>query len=152
MIKESLLMKLETSRTFFKNVMVCFTEEDSMFAPKDELYTHVALTVDWFMGPLATEDGFSMEFEDHVLQSKAVTSFSTAMQMLDKSYDDAASLIGSKDEAFLMTPLPDGPIMGGAPKLAVVDGIADHTAHHRGSLAVYARMAGKVPPMPYGDM
>jgi hypothetical protein len=27
--------------------------------------------------------------------------------------------------------------------------IADHTAHHRGSLAVYARLPGRVPPMLY---
>lgn len=158
MIKESLLMKLETSRTFFKNVMACFSEEDSSFAPKDDLFTvpqqiaHAALTVDWFMEPLATEAGFNMDFESHTQQSKEVTSFDAAMQMLDKSYDDAISLIGGKDESFLMAPLPEGPIMGGAPRLAVVDGIADHTAHHRGSLVVYARMAGKVPPMPYGEM
>ena len=35
------------------------------------------------------------------------------------------------------------------PRLGVVSGIVDHTAHHRGSLAVYARLRGKVPPMPY---
>jgi uncharacterized damage-inducible protein DinB len=39
--------------------------------------------------------------------------------------------------------------MGGAPKRAVISGIVDHTAHHRGSLAVYARLRGKVPTMPY---
>jgi hypothetical protein len=33
--------------------------------------------------------------------------------------------------------------------LAVVSGIVDHTAHHRGSLAVYARLIGKEPLMPY---
>jgi uncharacterized damage-inducible protein DinB len=44
--------------------------------------------------------------------------------------------------------LPEG-IMSGLPKRAILHGMADHTAHHRGSLAVYARMLGKVPPMPY---
>lgn len=157
MIKESLVMKLETSRTFFKNVMTCFSEEDSSFAPKDDMFTvsqqiaHTALTVDWFMEPLATEAGFNMDFESLTRRSKEVTSFDTALQMLDKSYDDAIALIGGKDEGFLMVPLPEG-IMAGAPRLAVVDGIADHTAHHRGSLAVYARMADKAPPMPYGEM
>jgi uncharacterized damage-inducible protein DinB len=42
--------------------------------------------------------------------------------------------------------------MGGAPRLAVFVAIADHTAHHRGALAVYARLNGIVPPMPYMDM
>jgi len=37
----------------------------------------------------------------------------------------------------------------GAPRAAVVSGIADHTAHHRGALSVYARLIGKEPPMPY---
>ncbi|MCF8432232.1 MAG: DinB family protein [Melioribacteraceae bacterium] len=36
--------------------------------------------------------------------------------------------------------------------MAVVGAIADHSAHHRGALAVYARLAGKVPKMPYGEM
>ena len=35
--------------------------------------------------------------------------------------------------------------MAGAPRSSIVDGLADHTAHHRGSLAVYARLRGKVP-------
>ncbi len=29
---------------------------------------------------------------------------------------------------------------------------SSHTAHHRGALAVYARLLGKVPAMPYMDM
>ena len=40
--------------------------------------------------------------------------------------------------------------MSGAPRLAVVSGIVDHTAHHRGALSVYCRLLNKVPPMPYG--
>jgi hypothetical protein len=39
--------------------------------------------------------------------------------------------------------------MGGAPRASIIDGLTDHTAHHRGSLAVYARLRGKTPPMPY---
>jgi len=50
------------------------------------------------------------------------------------------------------TPLAPGPIMGGAPRLAVFSAIAEHTAHHRGALSVYSRLLGKVPPMPYGEM
>jgi len=48
-----------------------------------------------------------------------------------------------------MTPMPEGPVLGGAPRIAIVSGITDHTAHHRGALTVYARLSGKVPPMPY---
>ena len=39
--------------------------------------------------------------------------------------------------------------MKGAPRAAVVGPIVDHTAHHRGALTVYARLLGKVAPMPY---
>ena len=42
-----------------------------------------------------------------------------------------------------------GQIMGGAPRMAVISAITDHTAHHRGALTVYARMNTIVPPMPY---
>ena len=55
----------------------------------------------------------------------------------------------SDDE--LMAPIT-GEIMTGAPKISVVGGIVDHTAHHRGALAVYARLLGKIPQMPYANM
>jgi uncharacterized damage-inducible protein DinB len=42
--------------------------------------------------------------------------------------------------------------MTGAPKMAVIAAVADHTSHHRGSLAVYARLLSKTPQMPYGEM
>ena len=41
--------------------------------------------------------------------------------------------------------------MGGVPRAAILSGITDHTAHHRGALTVYARLLGKTPPMPYAD-
>ena len=49
----------------------------------------------------------------------------------------------------LRASLPPGPIMGGVPREAFVNGLADHTAHHRGALTVYSRLLGKVPDMPY---
>jgi uncharacterized damage-inducible protein DinB len=48
-----------------------------------------------------------------------------------------------------MAELPKDGVMGGAPRIAIVGAIADHTAHHRGALTVYARLLGVVPPMPY---
>ena len=47
-----------------------------------------------------------------------------------------------------MASLTEGDV-GGAPRLALVTGLGDHTAHHRGVLAVYARLCGRVPAMPY---
>ncbi len=57
----------------------------------------------------------------------------------------------SKTDQRMLAKLPPGPIMDRAPVLAVFEGITDHTAHHRGSLAVYARLLGKEPKMPYAD-
>ena len=48
-------------------------------------------------------------------------------------------------------PIVEGPILGGAPRSAIIPAMADHTAHHRGALTVYARLCGKTPSMPYGD-
>lgn len=59
-------------------------------------------------------------------------------------------MVGATSEADLYAPIPDDRIMPGSPRIAVISGIVDHTAHHRGSLAVYARLLGKEPPMPYG--
>jgi len=40
--------------------------------------------------------------------------------------------------------------MGGRPLFEIIGAMVEHTAHHRGALAVYTRLLGKVPPMPYG--
>ncbi len=51
-----------------------------------------------------------------------------------------------------MVPLPEGPVMGGAPRMAIISAIEEHTAHHRGALSVYSRLLGLGPPVPYGGM
>ena len=61
----------------------------------------------------------------------------------------ARATLSTKSDAELMTPIAAGPIMSGAPHMAIVSGITDHTAHHRGALTVYARVSGIVPPNPY---
>ena len=40
-------------------------------------------------------------------------------------------------------------MMAGAPRFAVIEGIQDHTAHHRGALTVYSRLLGMTPSVPY---
>ena len=57
--------------------------------------------------------------------------------------------MGEASDQILFELIPDTRIMEGASRLAVVSGIVDHTAHHRGSLAVYARLIDKRAPMPY---
>ena len=82
---------------------------------------------------------------------KRYTSFDNCIQQFKDEMSAAITKVEELDEAEFMAPIT-GEIMTGAPKMAIVGAIADHTAHHRGSLAVYARLLGKEPKMPYGEM
>ena len=55
-----------------------------------------------------------------------------------------------KSDEELMQLLPVDSIFPSMPRASVIDGLVDHTAHHRGALTVYARLLGKTPEMPYG--
>ena len=151
--------ELRETKDFFDRSSRCLTEEHSKYAPKEGLMTvaqqvaHVAQTFDWFIdGAFNRPDGFEMDFEGLMKSVVAVESLQAAREWLDKSVASAVQTIASKTMEELMERLPEGPIMGGEPKLAIVSAIGDHTAHHRGVLTVYSRMAGLVPPMPYMDM
>lgn len=150
---------LAVSKEFFDRSTRCLTEEHSTFAPKDGMMTvaqqvaHVAQTFDWFIdGAFNRTDGFDMEFEKHMVPVMKIQSLTEARAWLDKSASDAVALIQSKTIEELREPLPEGIVMGGEPKLAIISGIDDHTAHHRGALTVYSRLLGLVPDMPYMDM
>ncbi len=90
-----------------------------------------------------------MDFPAHAEQARAVTSLTEAHEWLTRSVENARTLIASKSEDEWAAPIADGPVMGGQPRATVFGGIADHTAHHRGALTVYARLRGKTPPNPY---
>lgn len=149
-----LLSQLETSRKYFKTVLSVFSEEDSAFAPGPELFTvaaqvaHAADSVDWFVEG-AFGKGWNLDFDAHLAAARAVASLAEAAEWFDRAYAAAAAAVESASPADLQAPIPDTRIMGGAPRSAVVNAIVDHTAHHRGSLAVYARLLHKEPPMPY---
>ncbi len=146
--------ELESTRKFFLTTLSVFDEKDSRFAPHPDTYTvagqvaHAAITVDWFMAG-AFGAGWDQNYDEHVAQAKAVPSLDTARAMLVKSFDDAIATVTAASEATMHEPIPNDVVMNGAPRVAVLSGITDHTAHHRGSLAVYARLLGKVAPMPY---
>jgi uncharacterized damage-inducible protein DinB len=155
---KALLDALDSCQQFFERSTSALTEADSNFTPVDGVFTpaaavlHVAMTVDWFVdGAFERPDGFSMDFEVHDRETRACRSLGTARERLRKSFDRARAVIGAQSAASLAKPLPPGPVMGGAPRAAIVAGIEDHTAHHRGALTVYARLLGRVPPMPYMD-
>lgn len=156
MIKEQLIQELERIYTFFSNTIECLEEEDSNFTPAEGIFTtaqqiaHAAISIDWFIEGAFVADHFDMDFEKQDVKVKQTTSINTAKEWFKKSIDNAKSIIALMSDEELLAPLPEGPVMGGAPRMAVIGGLADHTAHHRGALAVYARLHGKVPKMPYG--
>jgi uncharacterized damage-inducible protein DinB len=156
MTPEILVEQLRGSKEYLDRATRELSEEDSNYKPTEESLTtaqqmqHIAHTVDWFIDG-AFGDGFDMDFEGHITQLADMTSLTEARMNCAASYKRAMDVIGSKKAEDMLAPMPAGPIMGGAPKLAIVSGIVDHTAHHRGSLSVYTRNCGKIPPMPYAD-
>ncbi len=155
MVKEGLVEQLKSAAEFFERSTRCLAEEDSNFSPSEDTYTvvnqvaHVAQTIDWFIEGMFKPEGFDLDFDAHTKVMMACTSLTSARQWFDRAIGTAIDVISSKTDQELLQPLPPGPVMGGAPRSAVVGAIADHTAHHRGALTVYSRLLGKVPLMPY---
>jgi uncharacterized damage-inducible protein DinB len=157
-MKEQLLGQLNAAIEFFDRSTRSLDEADSSFAPAEGVFTaaqqvaHTAQTIDWFMEGAFRAEGFEMDFEALDAKVRAITSLTEARAWLASAVNSARQAIESKPEQEWAQPLPEGPIMGGLPRAAILGGITDHTAHHRGALTVYARLRGKVPPMPYMEM
>ena len=156
MLKHKLIQELTGTEKFFLTTIAPLVAGDGDFRPHDDLYTvtghlhHVASTITWFIdGAFRRADGFAMDFENHIAESHTATDFDACRRLVINAFAEARQVIDQQSEEALTAPLPDGPIMGGAPRYDVIYGIADHTAHHRGALAVYIRLLNKVPPMPY---
>jgi len=156
-MKEGLIEQLKTQKFFFMNTISCMSEEDSSFKPKDEMYTvaqhigHAAETYDWFMEGAFGDKGFDMNFENYKDRMKKYTSFNQCVQQFKDAIANAIQKIESLPDSELIAPIT-GEIMTGAPKMSLIGANADHTAHHRGALAVYARLLDKKPKMPYSEM
>ena len=153
-MKEGLIEQLKTQEKFFLNTINCLTESNSSFKPDEEMYTvaqhvgHAAETVDWFLQGAFGERGFEMDFENYDERMKKYTSFDDCVKQFKNAVANGIEKLKEVPDSELLVPI-EGEIMKGAPKMAVVGGITDHTAHHRGALAVYARLLGKKPQMPY---
>ena len=146
---------LRAQLEFFNRATATLSEADAAFAPQPGMFTvanhvaHVAHTVTWFMHGAFAATGFDLDFAAHEAEIRRVTSLGGARAQLAEAYAVAIAKLESQTRDQLNLPIAAGPIMGGAPRLALVGGLADHTAHHRGALSVYARLCGRVPAMPY---
>lgn len=147
--------ELSAMKEYFDRSTSALTEEDSGFAPAEGMWTaaqqvaHVAQTVEWFVEGAFAPAGFSMEWEEMNKQVLATPSLAAARAWLERAVAHAQARIESASEEEWAAPLPPGPIMGGLPRFVIFGSMSDHSAHHRGALTVYARLRGKVPPMPY---
>ena len=154
-MKERLLGELNEAQEYFDRSTRALTEDDSGYAPVGGTFTaaqhvaHAAQTIDWFVEGAFGPTGFSLEFEALDRQVRKVTSLDAARVWFERAVEKARQAIESTSDEDWSHPLPDGPILGGRPRAAIFGAIADHTAHHRGALTVYARLRGKTPPMPY---
>ncbi|MEE8523733.1 MAG: DinB family protein [Thermoanaerobaculia bacterium] len=150
--------QLHLTKEWFDRSSRCLTEEDSNYRPEAKAMSvaqqvaHVAQTVDWFIEGAFRPEGFGMDFEAAAKEIMKVKSLAEARAWADRSFAAAAEVLGSKSEEELMVLLPEGPIKGGMPRIAIVGAIQDHTAHHRGALTVYSRMCGHTAAMPYMEM
>lgn len=156
-MKEGLIEQLKTQEKFFLNTISCLTEEDSNFKPDEDMYTvaqhvgHAAETVEWFLEGAFGDKGFDMNFDNYEERMKKYRSFDDCVNYFKEATAKGIEKLNGIPDAELTAPIT-AKIMTGAPKMVVVGAIADHTAHHRGALSVYARLLGKKPQMPYGEM
>ena len=155
-MKEGLIGELQYQEKFLLNTIDCLSEEDSTFHPNEKMYTvaqhlgHTAETIDWFMEG-AFGKGFDMSFENYEEKMKKHKSFDESVKLFKEATARGVETIKNVPDAELMAPIT-GEIMKGAPKLAIINAITDHSAHHRGALSVYARLLDKTPKMPYEGM
>lgn len=145
---------IKRTKTFFDNSTKIFDEKDADFAPKPEMYTvaqqiaHTAQTIDWFVDGAFRPEGMTSDFEAMEKDVRAIVTLKAARDWMDRAEERAVQKLAKTSMMDLMQPI-SGHVMAGAPRLAICEAIADHTGHHRGALGVYARLLGKVPPMPY---
>jgi len=157
MNKKAVMEAINSMKEYFDRSTRVLEEADSGFAPNKEMFTvaqhvaHVAQTVEWFMQGAFSLDGFDLNFERLDKEVRKVTSLSAARKWMDRACAAAHKAAGDHTDGEWAQLLPQGPIMGGVPRYAVMGALTDHTAHHRGALTVYSRLLGKVPPMPYAE-
>ena len=155
-LKQEALAEIAATRKFFDRTTSVLTEADSGFRATPETMTvagqvaHAAQSLDWFREG-GFEDRWRTDWEAMAAEAARVESLAAARQWLDEAWERLRGAVEAMPESALAEPIAPNPILPERPRYHVIEGLVDHTAHHRGALAVYARLLGKVPPMPYGE-
>ena len=158
MIGEKKIRSLKATKEYFDRSTGCLEEEHSTFTPADGMFTvaqqvaHVAQTIDWFVDGIFGPDGFDMNFETHLVEVNKIKSLTEARAWLDRSFVKASDALLSRSDEELSELVPEGPVLSGSPRYDITSPIAEHTAHHRGSLTTYSRLLGLTPAMPYMEV
>lgn len=146
---------LRNMKAFLDRTLGVLDEADAGFVPMPGMFSvaqqvaHVAQTCDWFLEGAFRPTGFDMDFAALEQQVRAVTSLAAARAWLDQAHERLQKALAERPLAAWQAPIAADTLMAGAPRLSIVDGLVDHTAHHRGALSVYVRLRGKTPLMPY---
>lgn len=155
MLADGLINKIDSTEAFFEKTLSAAQEEHGKFCPKEGMFTlaqqvaHVAQTVEWFVEGMFAKTGFDTEFDPLEAKVREVSSLKDAKKWLKEAFEKARDVIEKSDDDQLKDRIAPGPIMGGVPRYIAIGAMSDHTAHHRGSIAVYLRLLGVEPEMPY---
>lgn len=140
--------------SYLRNIVKGFSPEHGEYRPCPGMMTtaqqinHIAQTVYWFREG-AFGKGFDLDFEKLEAVNQVQISLADALAELERQYAGFVDFLEGQSEADLSAPMADNPLFGPAPRYTFLFAQTDHTAHHRGSLAVYLRLLGIVPTMAY---
>jgi len=154
MANEAQQASLASTRAFFEKTIACFEPRDGTFRPQEGLFTvaqhiaHSAQVVEWFLEGAFRPKGMSADFAAMEAEVRAVEGLEDARRWWQSALDEALESVAQTAPEAWNEPI-QGQILRGLPRHAIFSAIADHSAHHRGALAVYARLAGRTPQMPY---
>ena len=134
-LADQAVAELKRTEQFFNRSTRALSEEHSGVRPAPGMMSaaqqvaHAAQTIDWFIEGAFRPEGFDTNFEAHANALENCTSLTAARAWFEKAVVAASATLSTKSDAELLAPIAAGPIMGGAPRMAIMGGITDHTAH-----------------------
>ncbi len=156
MMNQLVVNQLEAVREQFRTSTAGLHEGISEFRPVEGMMTvaqhvaHAAQVIEWLLRGAFHPEGFDLDFEPQIARVMAVRSLHAAQEWFERAIAEAIRAFREVADAELLAVLPEGPVMGGMPRLLIPVAMAEHTSHHRGALAVYARLNQITPESPYG--